>query len=286
MQKPKWSILIITLFLLIITGLIGLIVMIYIKSMLAFTNTFHDYQQAFYLANAGLELQLVKAKNHGFGFEDAQWSGSTTVTKNLNCIADTCYFASDLKTHSAIVGQKEQITSDIIECNENVGYITNSNKLISSLFFFKDDQSNAESEWKLISSKTYKTLTSYEYITLHTYGLKTYKIALQATNKEWEPSQYDKIIEINSQDTIRLIDYSDFFTKALWDPEIQQIRIKVINDLKYEGSVCFSYQGNVKLPWFHEVIDSIGAYHNTQVRLQAIQTNIPWDEQDLAGGNI
>lgn len=266
--------------------MIGLIVMIYIRSMLAFTNTFHDYQQAFYLANAGLELQLVKAKNHGFGFEDRQWSGSTTVSKNLNCIADTCYFASDLKTHSTVVGQKEQISSNIIACTDNVGYITDGNKLISSLFLFRDDQSNPDTEGKLVSSKIYEPLTSYEYISLNAYGLNTYQVALQATNEDGEPSQYDKIIEVNKQETVRLIDYSDFFTKALGDPAIQQIRVKVINDLKYSGTVCFSYQWNNKLPGFHQVINAVWAYHNTQVRLQAIQTNIPGDEQDLAGGNI
>jgi hypothetical protein len=52
--------------------------------MLAFTNTFHDYQQAFYMANAGLETELVKSRYHGFGYEDSIESGSNTILENLS----------------------------------------------------------------------------------------------------------------------------------------------------------------------------------------------------------
>lgn len=283
MKKPSASILIVTLFLLIITGLIGVIVMAYIRSMLAFTNRFHDYQKAFYLANAGLELQLVKAKYHGFGYEDELGSGSKTVTENIACASAKCVFSCDLKTKSYVTSQTEQVTSNTISCVD-LGYYTDTTKLISSLYLFEDaaNKSNQQ-EWTLVSDKELIKIANTN-IVIRIEGISSYRLALQASNPEGEASDFDKIVDLNAT-TVDLLDYqADFFTQI---PDDHQVKVKIINDLKQDGTVCFEVKPwGERVPWFHQVVTSIGYFNNTVVRLQAIQTNIPWDEQDLAGWNI
>lgn len=284
MKNPKWSILIIVLFLLIVTSLIGVIVMVYVRSMLAFTNRFHDYQQAFYMANAWLELELVKIRNHAFGYQEKIETGSQTVIKNFsnNCIKE-CTFEAYLKTNSFVLGQKEQISNSPIVCSKEIWYATDGNKLITSLFLFEDATTDPEKEWLLISDKTTKAIKNTN-ISIFTYWLSSYRLALQATSLSGESSPYDKIETLN-QPVIRLLDYQASFMNNISDKD--QIRVKIINDLKQSWSVCFqSTAGTVTLPWFHQVINSIGRYGDVFVQLRAIQTNIPWDEQDLAGWSV
>lgn len=280
----KWSILIITLFLLIVTSLIGIIIMVYVRSMLEFTNRFHDYQHAFYMANAWLELELVKIRNHAFGYEEFISTGSNTIARNFSaqCIKH-CSFQTSLKTDSFVVWQKEQISNDAIVCDKDSWYTLNTGKLIASLFLFKDETSDAESEGALVSTKKIKALKNTN-ISIFTYGLWSYRFALQASSSSGESSPYDKIESIY-QPTIKLLDYQASFMNNI--PDTYQIRLKIINDLKQPWSVCFqSTAGSSKIPWFHQVINSIGYYGDVRVQLHAIQTNIPGDEQDLAGWSI
>lgn len=258
--------------------------MVYIRSMLAFTNTFHDFQQAFYLGNAGLELELVKIRNHGFWYEDKVALDSDTVKKNFGqfCGRD-CGFHSELRVKSYVAGQKEQISENTTVCTDSLWYQTDGNKLISSLFLFEDASSDPEKEWTLVSSKKLQLINNTN-IKIAVYGLSSYRLALQATNASGEVSNFDKI-ESLSQPEVSLLDYQASFLNNV--PDDYQIRIKIINDLKQQGTVCFqSTAGNLKLPWFHQVITSVGSYGKTNVQLQAIQSNIPGDEQDLAGGNV
>jgi len=252
--------------------------------MLAFTNTFHDYQNAYYLANAWLELQLVKARYHGFGYEDNILSGSKTVVDNLDCQGRNCYFYSSLKTKSYVTSQTEQVSDNTISCT-NLWYDTNADKLISSLYLYEDEQnSDDKDEWTLVSDKRHIKIVNTN-IEIKIIWLSSYRLALQASDASGATSDYDKIIDGLATDTIDLIDYQwSFFTKI---PEDYQVRVKIINDLKQNGKVCFQVKpGGDKVPGFHQVVSSVWLYNRTFVNLQAVQTNIPGDEQDLAWGSI
>ncbi len=278
--KKKWSILIITMFILIITSMIGILIVSYVKSMLAFTNKFHDYQSAFYIANAWLELQLVKKNNHWFGFESTLSSWSATIKNNFECntSARNCRFASKISTKSYALWQKENITNPQLKCNETLWYITDENKIISSLYLFEDSQSDISKEWNLTRDGNLKNIQN-KNVKIKIYWVDNYKLALQSSNVDWEIGTND-LLQTYTTDTIDLNNFPQFFTNL--DPK-DQVRVKIINDLKKTGTVCFeSIYGDLKLPWFHTVIQSAWHYNNTVVNLQATITNIPWDEQDFA----
>lgn len=213
--------------------------------MLAFTNTFHDYQRAFYLANAGLELELVKARNHGFGYEDEVLSGSQTISRNINCENRKCGFVASLKTKSYVTSQTEQITSNTISCVD-LGYETDANKLISSLYLFEDATNrDDQDEGELMSNKALIKIKNTN-IVIKVEGLSSYRLALQASSPEGDASSVDKILDLNAN-TIDLLDYqADFFTQI---PDDYQVKVKIINDLKQKGKVCFEVKpGGEKVP--------------------------------------
>ena len=70
MFKYKGNILFIVMFMLLLSSLIGLLIVNYVRQIFASSSLFYDYYQSYYLANAGIELGLVKVKNRGYGFED------------------------------------------------------------------------------------------------------------------------------------------------------------------------------------------------------------------------
>gem|GEM_PF-6494996 len=73
-------------------------------------------------------------------------------------------------------------------------------------------------------------------IVIRIEGISSYRLALQASNPEGEASDFDKIVDLNAT-TVDLLDYqADFFTQI---PDDHQVKVKIINDLKQDGTVCF-----------------------------------------------
>lgn len=95
-MKFKSNILIITLFLLMMSSLSALLVTAYINNLIKLSSSFHDYYKSYYIANAWLELALVKTngKVRKYGFEDTVSSWSTTVTNNFSGSFTSSIYAS------------------------------------------------------------------------------------------------------------------------------------------------------------------------------------------------
>jgi len=61
----KGNIIVVTLFITLIVGLIGLLVTKYIYQLVRVSSENHKYYKAYYIAYAGIEAELLKVKNHG-----------------------------------------------------------------------------------------------------------------------------------------------------------------------------------------------------------------------------
>lgn len=68
------------------SSLSALLVSAYINNLIKFSASFHNYYRGYYVANAWLELALVKTNGNvrGYGFEDTVAASSTTVTNNFS----------------------------------------------------------------------------------------------------------------------------------------------------------------------------------------------------------
>lgn len=82
------------------SSLSALLVTAYIRNLIKFSASFHDYYKSYYIANAWLELALVKTNGNvrWYGFEDVVSSWSSTVTANFS--GSNRYFFTTIKTTS------------------------------------------------------------------------------------------------------------------------------------------------------------------------------------------
>lgn len=82
----KWNISILIIFVLLISGLIGVLTMNFIKDMLGYTNDIYSYNKAYYQANAGMELALTEIDNAGIWFSNSIDLGDEIFSDNFDCI--------------------------------------------------------------------------------------------------------------------------------------------------------------------------------------------------------
>ena len=82
----KANVIVVTLFITLIIWLIWLLVTKYIYNLVQISSENYKYYKAYYIWYAGVELDLLKMKNHWMWFEDYINSNSSTVTNNFSWI--------------------------------------------------------------------------------------------------------------------------------------------------------------------------------------------------------
>ena len=123
MNFRKWNIIIITLFITIVVGLIGIVTTKYVVNLIKISSENHKYYKAYYNANAGLELELLKVKNHNFWFEDKVLSWSDTVKKNLVGYKKWNFQSSIHSQNKYITNNPREFFDDSINCNDEKNWI-------------------------------------------------------------------------------------------------------------------------------------------------------------------
>ena len=93
-MNKNGSVMIIVLFLLLVSVLFVLLIYNYFSNFLTNFSEVKKYYKAYWLANAGIELEKLKLNKHLYGFEDNISSGSYTNKNNWNC--KNCYFEAKL----------------------------------------------------------------------------------------------------------------------------------------------------------------------------------------------
>jgi len=84
--NKRWNIIIVTLFITLIVGLIGLLITKYVFNLVQISSENYKYYKAYYIADAGIELELWKMKGHGMWFDDFITWNSLTVSKNFTWV--------------------------------------------------------------------------------------------------------------------------------------------------------------------------------------------------------
>ncbi|PJA48924.1 MAG: hypothetical protein CO170_01090 [candidate division SR1 bacterium CG_4_9_14_3_um_filter_40_9] len=103
-MKKKGNISILVLFVLVASSLIGVLTMNFVNQMLYSSDMMLSYYESYYLANGGLELLLMEAKNRGIGFEINIGTGSSIFTENFSCT--NCDFTARMQGTSTTVSKE------------------------------------------------------------------------------------------------------------------------------------------------------------------------------------
>jgi len=126
----KWNISILIIFVLLISGVIGILTMNFIKDMLWYTGDFYNYNKAYYYANAGMELALTEIDNSGIWFSNSVWSGDDIFVNNFECVG--CDFSLDIEWKTQYLSDKFWLSD---ECGHDNSFVLQSGwSLVLPLF--------------------------------------------------------------------------------------------------------------------------------------------------------
>lgn len=243
-----------------VLSLTGVLIVSYIQGMIVSTNTFHDYTQAYYIANAGLETTLAKQVAHGRWYEDHIMSGSNTVRSNLSC-SPRCFFDSRLVSTANIVGRADATGSCTREQSLTLG---RGESLIQLLFA---DGDGGETPFQTIDYRT----TPFSNLIVHSYDIDNMFIAL--TQIDAQDNYKNSYGQPRSWGVIALFQQNGYNNR--WSSlSSDKIILTITNISTQTGSVCLS--NTTPLVRSLSAIDAVGQYRKTIVTLSASQyTTIP-----------
>jgi len=173
MNFKKANIVVITLFVTILLWIMWLITTKYVMNLLSVSSENHKYYKAYYIAYGGLELELLKWKNHWYGFEDAILSGSNTVSRNFTGI--NYYFSSKILSRSHyITNTYKSLFDDSISCSDKKNYFSLStwDGLMIPLFYDKNTQEATISGVNYDVTDISNTVLYYSWYIVASYNQK------------------------------------------------------------------------------------------------------------------
>ena len=172
------NIIVVTLFITLVVGLIWLLVTKYIYNLVKVSAENYKYYKAYYVWYAGVELELLKLKNHGLGFEDKISPNSQTVVKNFS--GDNYYFSGQiLSLTKNVTANPLSLLFDNVNCSDKKNWISLNTWDAILLPLFYD-----ENIWEAkLSGQNYKLLSvDFSGITLN-YNWR-FVVALQSKNSD------------------------------------------------------------------------------------------------------
>jgi len=117
------SIMILVIVIMIVSSALGLLVMSYVNNMLAISSDYHAFNKAYYLAKAGIEMNLTKVAHREVGFQDTLGDG---LVATFDCavgtkgnISDQCQLSGD------IIARGTLLTDDFTatDCTPETAYV-------------------------------------------------------------------------------------------------------------------------------------------------------------------
>lgn len=266
-HKPKGNILFIVMFILLLSSMIWLLIVNYVRQIFASSAMFYDYYQAYYLANAGVELGLTKIKYRGYGFEDRVWSGSDINTIRT-CNIKPCQTIYDIQAnHTVLSDTIQQPTS----CDNDQRYLKQAGQnLIVPLF--SDQQADIEQS---ITNRVYASLNTQEIasLTLSASGNNVkYAVALLVSDPQEE--FVDSVVQVYQQNKLILSSLTNsgnmYGESILSKLDGKNHWFLIISNLSDQPlSLCL--QSNSKLPTSTVLLSTQWHYRDSVVSLQAIK---------------
>lgn len=248
-MNNRWNMLIIVIFVMIITSLFGILTTRYVNSIIQYGSAFHNYYKAYYLANAPLQLQLLKQKNRWLGFEDKILTWSSTFSNNFDC--ENCFFESELLARNSIIIDESEhnlFPSDCDLDNSNHFALAGWKGTVIPLFW---DQNTWEGSVNLINIKRLPNLG----------GLNIKKTSSDTNNYViWI---IDEKLNSSSVDDINFVN-----TLSIIDESINNYLVIANNTWNaWKSRFCINDTNN--LPTTHININSLWKFQNTYVSLRA-----------------
>ena len=96
----KWNVSIMVILILLACSLMGILTVVFLKSLITYTDDTYSYHKSYYIAKAWLELALVEIDNSAMWFSHEIESGDL-INDNFECV--WCHFTSNIQWRSKII---------------------------------------------------------------------------------------------------------------------------------------------------------------------------------------
>ena len=100
-RKLKWNISVMVILILLACSLMGILTIIFLRSLIVYTDDSYGYYKSYYMAKAWLELALTEMDNTDVGFQNSVNSWDAIVVNNFTC--PWCSFTSEIKWRSGFI---------------------------------------------------------------------------------------------------------------------------------------------------------------------------------------
>ena len=96
----KWNVSIMIILILLACSLMGILTVVFLKSLMTYTDDTYSYHKSYYIAKAWLELALTEIDNSAMWFSQDINSGNV-INNNFECV--WCHFTSHIQWRSNII---------------------------------------------------------------------------------------------------------------------------------------------------------------------------------------
>ena len=97
----KWNVSIMVILILLACSLMGILTVVFLKSLITYTDDTYSYHKSYYIAKAWLELALTEIDNSAMWFSHIINSGDFINENNFECV--WCHFTSRIQWRSNLI---------------------------------------------------------------------------------------------------------------------------------------------------------------------------------------
>lgn len=108
----RWNVSIMVILILLACSLMWILTIIFLNSLISYTDDTYSYYKSYYVAKAGLELSLTEIDNSQVWFSQIIYPESEINTNNFDCV--DCHFVSEIQWRYPIISNYFWQSSD---CN-------------------------------------------------------------------------------------------------------------------------------------------------------------------------
>jgi len=271
LKIKKGNISILVIFVLLASGVIGVLTMHFVGQMLSYRGAVQSYYQSYYLARAWLELSLTQAQTRGVGFEYQVQSGDAIVKNNFWCWPE-CDFETEIFAQSAYYHNNAW---EGTWCNTGNAFLLSGGQALVIPLYGDSLQSQ---------NNVFSGFSAVEYKRLFPLDLRIDFVPIWAQADSftlgfvWGDEKVTTISQTGTTDGADL-----FFTNFLLQEYLEDLRTETVNhhlivsnnqkDTLIQFCLNISISSHTSphpLPLDHAHIKSIGQFHGKTLGLDAV----------------
>lgn len=132
----KWNVSIMVVLILLACSLMGILTVVFLKSLITYTDDTYSYNKSYYIAKAWLELALTEIDNSVMWFSHTINSGDFINENNFECV--WCHFTSRIQWKSEIISNDFRENP---ECTEESALVLQSWQSMTIPMFYDNSSS-------------------------------------------------------------------------------------------------------------------------------------------------